>query len=153
MLDDGDAVEGGRQKLARIARELSIDADDATIGSLDPLGVEDFADKQNITMCSGDEAGWVFDVAWPATTAGASTAIPITAMIHGVPHSVRTPYARIRATSNSVCIERLAGTIDAAPEALSSKSRSNLPHVETQSIDVAAITTHLRYGLRCSQTQ
>ncbi|MEO7112256.1 MAG: hypothetical protein ABI183_17555 [Polyangiaceae bacterium] len=126
---------------------LSIDADDATIGALEPLGDEDFADRSNISICSGDEAGWVFDMAWPATTTSA-----ITATIHGMTRPLRTPYARVRATGSSMCIERLAGQYDAPPEWLA-RPRSNLPHIETQSIDVAAISAHLRYGLRCTHTR
>jgi hypothetical protein len=125
---------------------LSIDADDATVGALEPLGADDFADRDAISICSGDEAGWVFDTAWPAVTTGA-----ITAAIHGAIRPLRTPYARVRATGSSVCIERLAGQYDAPPEWLA-RPRSNLSHAEAQSIDVAAISAHLRYGLRCTQT-
>ena len=131
---------------------LSIDADDATIGSLEPLGVEDFADNHRaVSLCSGDEAGWIFDLAWPSATSGSISAIPIQVTIGGNVRPIRTPYARVRATSTAVCIERLAGVVGAAPEALTGRARSNLSHVEAQSIDVTAITDHLRYGLRCSE--
>jgi hypothetical protein len=124
---------------------LSVDADDATIGALDPLGDEDFADRKNISICTGDEAGWLFDMPWPVTTG------VLTLNVHGSPRPLRTPYVRVRVTGSSVCIERLAGQYDAPPEWLA-KPRSNLSHAEAQSIDVAAISAHLRYGLRCTQT-
>lgn len=123
---------------------LAIDADDATVGALEPLGAVDFGDRKSISLCNGDEAGWIFDAPWPMTTT------PITMTVHGAPRLLRTPYARVRATTGTLCIERLSALLEAPPESLV-RPRGNPPHTETQSIDLTAITAHLRYGLRCTQ--
>lgn len=122
---------------------LSIDADDATVGGLEPLGAVDFADRAEIGLCTGDEAGWVFDAPWPTNT--------VTATVHGVTRALRTPYARIRETPSTLCIEKLTGAYDAPPETLT-KMRGNSLHGEAQEIDTFAISAHLRYPLRCSRT-
>ncbi len=122
---------------------LSIDADDATIGSLEPLGAIDFADRSEIGVCTGDEAGWIIDLSWPTTS--------LTASIQGVTRPLRTPYARIRETKSSMCIEKIAAYYDAAPESLT-RSRGNSLHGEAQGIDVIAISSHVRYPLRCVPT-
>ncbi len=118
---------------------LSINIDDATLGALEPLGATDFTDRKNVTVCNGDEAGWVLDTEWKANR--------IDATVKGATRQLRTPYVRVRVTPSTLCIDRLAGFYDAPPALLT--RRGNLTRTDGLSIDLMAVASHVRYPLRC----
>ncbi|HEX7664611.1 MAG TPA: hypothetical protein VF407_08875 [Polyangiaceae bacterium] len=121
---------------------LSIDVEDATLGALEPLGATDFTDRKTVTTCSGDEAGWVMDTEWKANR--------IDVAVKGATRQLRTPYVRLRVTPSTLCIEKLAGFYDAPPELLT--RRGNLTQPVTSALETIAVSSHIRYPLRCMVT-
>ncbi|WP_394825305.1 hypothetical protein [Pendulispora albinea] len=132
---------------------LPIDLASGAAGELEPLGSIDFADRDGISACGGDEPGWIVD-------------LPMTSTVHvqtgaaGYPASLRSVTARVRISSERLCIERMSGIVDGSADALTrGAGRAALPARgtkanvggpgDTATIDVAAFNVRTRYPLRC----
>ncbi|MDB4997236.1 MAG: hypothetical protein JWM74_4668, partial [Myxococcaceae bacterium] len=148
----GIVVEGqpGADRSTPLRWLLAIDADTGTPGELEALGASDFADRDAVTLCTGDEAGWVVDVPWSG-----SVRMQIGGAVPGASaRTMRSGYARMRLTKDRACVEQLAGAIDSAAEGLARlgagrPSTANPPHGEARSIAVSAFVARARYALRC----
>jgi hypothetical protein len=146
----GIVVDGqpGAERSTPLRWLLAIDADTGTPGELEALGAADFADRDAVALCTGDEAGWVVDVPWTGT---------VRMQIGGVANAtsartMRSGYARMRLTKDRACVEQLAGAIDSAAEGLSRPGATrvaNPPRSEARSINVSAFVARARYALRC----
>ncbi|MEO6418239.1 MAG: hypothetical protein ABIP39_02460, partial [Polyangiaceae bacterium] len=47
---------------------LPVDVESGAMGEPEPLGATDFADRNTVSLCAGDEAGWVIDLPWNVPT-------------------------------------------------------------------------------------
>jgi hypothetical protein len=147
----GIVVEGqpGAERSTPLRWLLAIDADTGAAGELEPLGASDFADRDAVSLCTGDEAGWIVDVPWTGAVrmqiGGAAT--PTSA------RTMRSAYARMRLTRDRACVEQLVGAIDSAAEGLARpgpvRPPASSPHADAKSIGVSAFVAHARYALRC----
>ncbi|WP_394835302.1 hypothetical protein LVJ94_00055 [Pendulispora rubella] len=126
---------------------LPIDLSSGAMGELEPLGSTDFADRDAITACSGDEPGWIVDV-------------PMTSTVHvqmtsGLGSQLRSATARVRISSDRLCIERMSGSLDGTPDALTRGGKLAPVRPATKdagaTIDIAAYNARTRFPLRCTK--
>ena len=120
---------------------VPVDVDSGAVGEPEPQGASDFADRDAISLCIGDEVGWVLDVPWtqPVHVSTGPRAS----------ESLRNGYARIRVSRDRLCVERMAGVIDGPIETGGRTVRGTLPQGEAASVDLAAFLGRSRVALRC----
>ena len=127
---------------------LPIDLSSGALGELEPLGASDLADRDSIAACSGDEPGWIVDL--PMTNS-----VHVQTGTNQFSSSLRSVTARVRISGERLCIERMSGAVDGAPDALT--RGKGAPPVRgpkggaesTGVIDVAAYNARTRFPLRC----
>ncbi|HWL87543.1 MAG TPA: hypothetical protein VNO21_17185, partial [Polyangiaceae bacterium] len=129
---------------------LPIDASTGTVGEIEPLGAIDFADRDSIGTCGGDEPGWIVDLPMGAP-------VHVQTASNTFPASLRSVTARVRISSERMCIERLSGILDGSADALTHgtgkgalhNSRAPASAIEAPPIDVAVYNARARFSLRC----
>jgi hypothetical protein len=120
---------------------LPVDVESGARGEPEPLGAVDFEDRQTISLCNGDEAGWVIDLPWTRAT--------VMAAASPTRQTLGRAFARVRISRNRMCIERMSGAIDGGSDGLARQSRGNPPRTEAISVDVSVFAAHARFPLRC----
>lgn len=119
---------------------LPVDVESGAMGEPEPLGAVDFADRETISLCGGDEAGWVMDLPW---------SVPTRLTMGTQTKQTSSTFVRARISRDRMCIERMSGAIDGSSDGLARQNRGNAPHSEAVSIEVSAFAAHARYPLRC----
>ncbi len=120
---------------------LPVDMESGAMGEPEPLGAVDFEDRETISLCSGDEAGWVIDLPW--THATVITAASPTKQ------TLERAIVRARISADRMCVERISAAVDGGSEGLARELRGNPPRGEALSIDVSVFAAHARFPLRC----
>ncbi len=149
----GIVVDGqpGADRSTPLRWLLAVDSDTGAAGELESLGATDFADRESVGLCTGDEAGWVLDVPWSG-----AVRVQVGGSASSSSRAMRTAYARMRLTHERACIESLSGAIDSAAEGLSRGGAArppatpNSPQSDSKRIGVSAFVARFRYALRCS---
>ncbi len=127
---------------------LPVDLATGSLGEPEALGSADLGDRSAITLCAPDDEGWILD-APAALPVAIATADQSLGPLHGA-------FVRMRLSSATACIERMAGTLDAyvaehvprAAPAGAAPSRA-APRSNETSISVSVFATRSRHALRC----
>jgi hypothetical protein len=126
---------------------LPVDIDSGVHGEPQPLGLNDLSDRGDLGLCGGDEGGWVLDgplASNPHIRVGDREIL------------LTNPYARLRLSRTSGCIERMSGSLEmmSAPvDVLWRKSSTGAHRAQGQAILVAANASSRRIVLRCTRTE
>jgi hypothetical protein len=88
---------------------VPIDLDSGQVGVPEALGVTDLSDRDHVTGCGdGLGSGWILDAMWPSAN--------VTLGLGGADRPyLQAVYARLRISTDRVCVERLAGESDVSP--------------------------------------
>lgn len=127
---------------------LPIDVETGRTGEPESLGVSDLSDRGGaLGLCKGGEDGWILD---------ATTPVVVRVRMGGeLAGNVNNVLARLRVTSTTACVERLAGMLDnqsperAAVLATAAKAKpAREPHTF-----VTVTAARNRYALACSEPE
>ncbi len=151
---------------------LPVDLETGAMGDPEPLGTTDLSDRPPVTLCQGDEAGWVLDVSWTgaplrmwnarsaatAASAGSGASSP-----SEPPASVgAVPMARLHLRRDGACIESVSGSLEPSQLArfeaggrmpgertTGRKTVTRREDDSTTAVSVAAASGRVRRALRC----
>jgi hypothetical protein len=135
----------------------SVDLETGAVGEPVPLAPVDLADRA-VATCTGDDGGWQVDLPYPGriTLAASSKTQSV----------LQQPLARVRLSSQGVCVERLAGTLPSlandhpwlrsrllarAAGGATGAGAATEGKVEVRTIDVGVSSARMRYSLRCTR--
>jgi hypothetical protein len=120
----------------------SIDLESGAVGDPEPLAPTDFSDR-DVSLCTGDDSGWVVDVPYPGATRIRGAA--------GAEVSLQFVAARMRLTRDRACVERLVGATDAPPDTGTPATSGSRTRPDVRTLDVTVVAGRARYALRCAK--
>jgi hypothetical protein len=142
-----DAVRGTTMRWV-----ASVDLDSSSLATPEPLAPIDLSDR-NVTLCTGDDAGWELDLPYPGTV-----------RLHTGTRwesALQAPVVRMHLSHERACVDRVLGSVDAygstAPEELARRMRpfgAGVPidkpgAAAVRTIEVNVFSARKRHGLRC----
>jgi hypothetical protein len=130
---------------------VPIDVDSGSVGEPEPLGASDLGDRPTLALCTEDDGGWVLDAPY-----NLGVRLYVAGKSAG---SLSSIDARLRVSSGSACIEKLAGTMGsfgAEQAGAFVRTGGRASAMPGTSIGVVAISassrsSQMRYPLRCSR--
>jgi hypothetical protein len=146
----GLVVEGQVDDVRGVAPRwvVAVDVESGSVATPEPLAPVDLSDRA-VSLCTGDDAGWELDVAYPGE---------VRLHVGGRWESaLKGPVARMRLSRDRACVERVLGSIDAygaaAPDALTDSPNNSTWRGREMARTIAAsvLSARTRYALRCTQ--
>ncbi|HEY8086607.1 MAG TPA: hypothetical protein VIF09_02140, partial [Polyangiaceae bacterium] len=142
---DGEGV-GERSGATRWVS--AVDLETGAVGEPEPLAPVDLSDRA-VSLCTGDDTGWELDLPYPGriTLADATSNRFV----------LQQPFARVRLSSQRVCVERIAagmppvGTAHPWLRVRSVAGAGAAPRGDVRTLDVAVTAQRGRYAVRCTR--
>jgi hypothetical protein len=121
---------------------VGVDVETGETGEPEPLAPVDFSGR-TLSSCSGDDAGWQFDVPYAGT-------VEVQGRVAGA-SPLQAPIVTLRVTRDHACVERVVGFGGdevSSPNAGDSAGATARSTVRT--IEVSILSAKARTALRCS---
>jgi hypothetical protein len=142
----GVVVDGQPDDQGFVTRWVeSVDLETGALGQPEPLAPTELSDRP-VTLCSGDDAGWVVDLPFSG-----QVSLKVGAVWEA---QAQSSNVRLRLSRGRACVEHVFGTFQqyggTAPEMLTKSPR--LPaRPDARTVEVSLLSSNMRYPLRCVQ--